>query len=108
MMETETQPGWKTSEFYLSIVAIIGGVVLISLDRTQEGAALIAFATGLYSLSRGWAKSVAPTTTIGKALETAVATEVLKDIAPAAMAEAGKATAKEKRSHHHPEGDLPR
>ena len=62
--ETEVKPGYKTSEFWLSAVATIGGLVLASGafvegDTGFKIASLVmsALASMGYSASRGKAKS---------------------------------------------------
>ena len=50
------KPGWKTTEFWFAMVTAVAGIVLIVKGQSVEGAAMVAGATGLYSVSRGFAK----------------------------------------------------
>lgn len=49
-------PGQTTSEFRLTSLAIIAGVILILFGHSQEGALLLSAAVAGYSVSRGLAK----------------------------------------------------
>ena len=51
------KPGVFTTEFWATVVAIVGLVVLSGLDKlTPEVIAAIAGPTGIYAVSRGLAK----------------------------------------------------
>lgn len=48
--------GVKTSEFWVTMLLMIGGVVLIALGKDSLGAALMGASGTGYTLSRGHAK----------------------------------------------------
>ncbi len=51
----EIRPGYKSSEFWITIAAMIGGVVLIAFGHEQAGMILLA-PIATYPLARGIAK----------------------------------------------------
>lgn len=57
-LETKPRPkkGIKTTEFWLTLAALAGGVLLILLGHAAEGATLFGLASGSYAISRGLAK----------------------------------------------------
>jgi hypothetical protein len=54
--------GWKTSEFWLTIAVDVAALAtsLATVLPAKYAAAAGTVATGLYAISRGWAKSGAP------------------------------------------------
>jgi len=49
--------GWQSTEFWVSLAALVAGVVLVITGQGEIGQWIIAAATGGYSLSRGLAKA---------------------------------------------------
>ncbi len=61
MIEPEVKPvkgGYKTSEFYVAILAVIGAMILCGLGKISSDVLMVVLggASGAYSLSRGLAK----------------------------------------------------
>ncbi len=52
----ESKPGPKTSEFKLTVFLVAVGVVLLFMDQTDAGAAILAAAGIGYPAARGLAK----------------------------------------------------
>ena len=54
-IEIDTEPGWRTSEFWLNILILVMNFVLFILDRVpvEWWMTVSAGQAGLYSLSRG-------------------------------------------------------
>ena len=60
----ETRPGWKTTEFWLSSIAVLAGTVqqAVGLFNITDRNVLLfqAIVVGLYTVSRGLAKAGVP------------------------------------------------
>ena len=53
---TNQRPGWKTSEFWLSLVTTVGGITTSALAGTKWGLVASALASGIYAAARTLAK----------------------------------------------------
>lgn len=56
--EKATKPGWKTTEFLITVLLAIGGFVLVGLGKIDSDVlmAVLGISSGGYSVSRGLAK----------------------------------------------------
>lgn len=54
------KPFWKTSEFWLTIVAAGVGLTLVLAGHKELGGTMLVASLGSYSISRGLAKKAAP------------------------------------------------
>ena len=52
------RPGWKSTEFWMSMFGMGAGMYLIMQGQAEYGMGLIAVANGGYAVSRGLAKKV--------------------------------------------------
>jgi len=52
------KPGWKSTEFWMSMVGMGAGFYLMVNGQPEYGMGLIAVANGGYAVSRGLAKKV--------------------------------------------------
>ena len=52
------KPGWKSTEFWMSLAGMAAGFYLILKGQAEYGMGLIAVANGGYAVSRGLAKKV--------------------------------------------------
>lgn len=57
--ETEPgkRPGWQTTEFWLSVLGLVFGFVLVLAGNAETGKWLIGLSVAGYGLSRGIAKA---------------------------------------------------
>ena len=62
-----TTPGWKTSEFWLSLLGTIGTVVgaLKGVISPNVAAGITATISGVYTIVRGWVKTTDSSTSVG-------------------------------------------
>lgn len=58
---TGLKSGWKTSEFWITLLAYVVGCVLLSRNQDTAAAVLMSVATGGYHGARAVAKATAPT-----------------------------------------------
>ncbi len=57
MSTTEAaKPGWKTSEFWLSVLTAVGGLAATAWQHTPWGAVIAGVTSAGYSIARGIAK----------------------------------------------------
>lgn len=50
------RPGWRTTEFWVTLAALAASVYLFSIGKDEAAAAMLAVSGGSYAVSRGFAK----------------------------------------------------
>lgn len=56
-MQTEAKPGWKSSEFWLTVILIAAAVLLVMADKvTVHQAVELWPVVAAYAMARGFAK----------------------------------------------------
>jgi len=60
--------GWRTTEFWIAVLCIVGGVILLAMGKEDIGKWLIGIGAGGYVLSRGVAKIGGATKIVGVVL----------------------------------------
>ena len=82
IVQNETKPGWKTTEFWLvlltNVTVIFGQLVDVIHIKPQVAAAGLIVLNGLYSIARGLAKKGVAETVVTPLPELPVADEVDK------------------------------
>lgn len=53
---TPKVPGYKTTEFWMSLATLVAGVVLVAIGKEEMGGVLVLGSASAYTIARGVAK----------------------------------------------------